>query len=92
MKKQYFQSGYIRKDIYQDSYEFLTADTIDEIFTCISRILCYSDCDDTFRIVDIFCHGKKVEYVGWQPDMHFEFRYVDNNELAWEGWFPNWEH
>lgn len=92
MAKQYFEFGFLRKDISQGLYEFIVCDTIDEMFTEISKTYCFADCDDTFRICKIFAWGREVEYVGWQPDMHYEYRVVENRELDWEGWFPQWEH
>lgn len=92
MARKTFEFGFIRQDINYNSFEFVVCDTIDEMFTAISKIYCFDDCDDTYRVCKIIAWGKEVEYVGWQPDMHYEFRFVENKELAWEGWFPNWEH
>lgn len=92
MSKQFFETGYIRKVTRQDLYEFVTCDNIDEMFCSISKIYCFDDCDDTYEIIDIFYNGFRVEYVGWQPEMHFEYRIVGTREVVWEGWFPNWEH
>ena len=92
MSKQMFRTGYIRKDTNQDLYEFIAHDNINEMFCAISKIYCFDDYDDTYEIVDIFVNGHRVEYVGWQPGMHFEYRFVDSGELAWEGWFEHWDH
>lgn len=92
MAKQIFVTGFTRKNTTQDMYEFVTFDTIDEMFTAISKIYCFDDCDSTYEVVNIFYHGHEVEYVGWQSGMHFEYRFKENNELAWEGWFERWEH
>lgn len=92
MSKQIFETGYIRKVTNQDLYEFIAHDNINEMFCEISKIYCFNDYDDTYEIVDIFVKGHRVKYVGWQPAMHFEYRLVDNRELAWEGWFEHWDH
>jgi hypothetical protein len=92
IRKQVFVTGYIRKVTAQGLYEFVTYDNIDAMFCDISKIYCFDDYDDTYEIVDIFVNGRRVEYVGWLPGLHFEYIFVDNRELAWEGWFDHWEH
>ena len=90
--KQTFDTGYIRKSTDQDLIEFVTFDNANDVFRSISNIYAFSDCYEQYQILDIFYEGRKVKYVGWQPDMHFEYRFTDNNELAWEGWFEHWDH
>lgn len=92
MSKQFFETGYIRKVTDQDLYEFVACDNIDEMFCSISKIYCFDDIDDTYQIIDIFCNGFRVEYVGWQPAMHYEYKIVGTDETVWEGWFEQWEH
>lgn len=92
MARQTFETGYLRYCFDDCSFDFVTHDTADEMFIEISKTYCFADCDGSAAVHGIFYHGKKVEYVGWRPDMHYEFRFVENHELAWEGWFPNWEH
>lgn len=90
--KQTFDTGYIRRDTNDNTFEFITFESTCDMFRSISKIICFDDLDDTYEVVDIFCEGRKVKYVGWQPAMHFEYRFTDNNELAWEGWFEHWDH
>ena len=92
MSKQCFETGYIRKVTNQDLYEFVACDSVDEMFCAISKIYCFDDIDNTYEVVAIFCKGFKVEYVGWQPAMHYEYKIVGTNTTVWEGWFENWEH
>jgi hypothetical protein len=92
MNRQIFETGYIRKVTNQDLYEFITHDNIDRMFCEISKIYCFDDIDDTYQVIDIFVNGHRVEYDGWLPAMHYVYRLVDNREIAWEGWFENWEH
>ena len=40
----------------------------------------------------IVYHGREVEYVGWQPNMVYEFVYKETSDVAWTGSFPNWCH
>lgn len=56
-----------------------------------SQYYAWSDCDDTYEIVEIMCDGEKIHYVGWQPDMLFEFR-GGYNEIVYSANFPQWDH
>ena len=63
-------------------------------------MLCYKaaqhyawrDCDDTYSIVEIVCGGRPLEYLGWQPDMLFEFRDKETREIVYSANFPQWDH
>ena len=58
----------------------------------VSSLICFSDCDDTFEVMTIIFNGREVEYVGWMPQMHYRYRYVDTGDVAWEQSFPQWDH
>lgn len=58
----------------------------------VSKVICFSDCDDTFWVVKIIFNGREVEYMGWMPQMRYCYRYVDTGDIAWSGVFENWEH
>ena len=92
MAKTKFDTGYVCYDTNDQTFEFITCETANEMFCSISKIICFDDLDDTFEVHEIFYNGKKVEYAGWQPGMHFEYRFTETNETAWEGWFEHWDH
>lgn len=56
-----------------------------------AKMICFSDCSDEI-VEDIVIQGYKVEYVGWQSDMLFEFRDQESGEIIWSESFPQWEH
>jgi hypothetical protein len=56
-----------------------------------SQYYAWSDCDDTYRIDEIRCDGKKILYVGWQPGMLFEFENEDG-DIVYSAEFPEWDH
>ena len=56
-----------------------------------SQYYAWHDCDDTYDIDEIMCDGTKIYYVGWQPDMLFEFVNEDN-ELVYSAEFMCWDH
>jgi hypothetical protein len=57
-----------------------------------SQFYAWSDCDDTYEIVEIMCDGKELDYVGWRPGMLFEFYEVDTGKTVYSAEFPEWDH
>ena len=58
----------------------------------VSKIICFSDCDDTFEVIKIVYQGREIEYAGWRPGMEMAYYYAESGDLAWSGCFPHWEH
>lgn len=56
-----------------------------------AKMICFSDCSDEI-VEDIVIQGYKVDYVGWQSGMLFEFRDRESSEIIWSERFPQWEH
>ena len=62
---------------------------VNEFFREVSHKIAFGDLDCTE--VDAIClNGRKVEYVGWQPNMLFT--YEINGMSIWEASFPEWDH
>jgi hypothetical protein len=57
-----------------------------------SQYYAWSDCDDTYEIVEIMCDGRELEYVGWQPGMLFEYRDVESGEIVASAEHWEWDH
>jgi hypothetical protein len=57
-----------------------------------SQIYAWSDCDDTYRIEEIMCDGHELGYLGWQPDMLFEFKDYTTGEIVYSAEVMCWEH
>lgn len=57
-----------------------------------SQYYAWSDCDDTYRIEEIMCDGRKLEYVGWQQGMLFEYRDVESGEIVASAEHWEWDH
>ena len=57
-----------------------------------SQFYAWSDCDDTYEIVEIMCDGRKLEYVGWQEGMLFEYRDVESGEIVASATHWEWDH
>ena len=56
-----------------------------------SQFYAWSDCDDTYRIDEIMCDGRELEYIGWQPGMLFEF-VDDDGTIVYSAKFMCWDH
>jgi hypothetical protein len=89
MEKQNFV---VIKDLYDGEVFCHSYEHKYEMMREVCNQICFSDCCDGFEILMIVFEGRPIKYVGWQPRMHYEFRYEDNNEIAYENWFPQWEH
>ena len=57
-----------------------------------SQFYAWSDCDDTYEIVEIMCDGRKLEYVGWQQGMLFEYKDVESGEIVASAEHREWDH
>lgn len=64
--------------------------TLNEFLTKISHIICFSDCSND-SILDIYYDGEKLEYVGWQSNMLFEYL-NKSGKTIWSNTFPQWNH
>lgn len=58
----------------------------------VSKIICFSDCDDMWDVIQIIYQGRQVEYTGWQPGMVMSYEYTETGDEAWSGCFPHWDH
>ena len=58
----------------------------------VSKVICFSDCDDTFEVVKIVYKGREVEYAGWQPGMVMDFKDKETGISTWGCCRPDWEH
>ena len=67
-------------------------DRKDKMMCDISRIICFSDCDDTYEVTKILYNGREVEYTGWQPGMVISYEFTATGDEAWSGCFPQWNY
>lgn len=58
----------------------------------VSKLICFSDCDDTWEVIKIVYHGREVEYAGWRPCMEMVYYYAESGDLAWKEFFPQFDH
>lgn len=65
-------------------------DETDRFFTSISRLYAFDDCSND-EITEIYWHGIRVEYAGWQSGMRFEYKDL-NGKTVWVGVFEHWDH
>ena len=67
-------------------------DDADVMMRDVSKVICFSDCDDTWDVIKIVYMGQEVEYTGWQPGMVMSYEYTETGDEAWSGCFPQWDH
>ena len=63
---------------------------INQWFTELAHTLAFSDCSDE-EVILIIYEGKEIHYVGWQPDMLYEFADETGN-IIWSNSFLQWDH
>ena len=80
-------NGYYTK-FFEDSA--VNNNVANEIFLYAARAICFDDCCDD-RVEAIYVGGRKVEYMGWQPGMLYEFC-DDRGRIVWSRRFPEWDH
>ena len=62
------------------------------LFYEASKFYAFSDLDNTYSINKIVFEGREVEYCGWDFGMHFVYKYKDTKEVAFENWYPQFDH
>lgn len=67
-------------------------DQADVMMRNVSKVICFSDCDDTFEVIKIVYKGREVEYTGWQPGMVMSYEYTATGDEAWSCCVPEWDH
>lgn len=80
------------KDNYDGQINVTTYGNSEQMFRDVSKLICFSDCDDCTEILQIVYNGREVKYGGWKQGMHYTFYTKDTNELVWEAWYPEWDH
>ena len=65
---------------------------VDALCYKAAQFYAWSDCDDTYEIVEIVCDGHELRYVGWQPDMLYEFKDLTDGRIVYSAEFPEWDH
>ena len=77
----------------EDGFYIVSPNDSNEInpwFAELAHTLAFSDCSDE-KVILIIYEGKEIHYVGWQPDMLYEFADEAGNTI-WSNSFPQWNH
>lgn len=91
----YDENTYIKlrdRETGEFEYRYFEQGDIGALCYKASQFYAWSDCDDTYEIVEIMCDGRKLEYVGWQPGMLFEYRDVESGEIVASAEHEEWDH
>ena len=57
-----------------------------------SQFYAWSDCDDTYSLVEIMCDGHELCYMGWRPCMEFKFKDLTTGKVVYDAFHEQWEH
>ena len=63
----------------------------DWLLATVAKHHAFSDCGG-YDVVEVVVDGRRVEYVGWQPGMLYEFADCETGEIVWSRHFPEWNH
>jgi len=63
----------------------------DWLLCAVAKHHAFNDCGG-YDVVEVVVDGRRVEYVGWQPGMLFEFVDCETDEIVWSASFPEWDH
>ena len=63
----------------------------DWLLATVAKHHAFSDCGG-YDVVEVVVDGRRVEYVGWQPGMLYEFADCETGEIVWSRHFPEWDH
>lgn len=63
----------------------------DWLLATVAKHYAFSDCGG-YDVIEVVVDGRRVEYVGWQPGMLYEFRDISTGEIVWSCHFPEWDH
>ena len=71
-------------------YTIIPSKGIDSWFTELAHTIAFSDCSGE-EVILIIYEGKEIPYIGWQPNMLYEFTDEAGN-IIWSNSFPQWDH
>ena len=83
---------FIERETGERTHSYFEKGDVGALCHTAAKFYAFNDLDDTYYIDSIWCDGKKLEYVGWQPGMLFEFREVDTGKIVYSAEFPEWDH
>lgn len=63
----------------------------DWLLCTVAKHHAFSDCGG-YDVLEVVVDGRRVEYVGWQPGMLYEFADCETGEIVWSASFPEWDH
>jgi hypothetical protein len=82
----------IERETGERTHKYFEKGDVGALCHTAAKFYAFDDLDDTYRIDSIWCDGKELEYMGWQPGMLFEFREVDTGEIVYSASFECWDH
>lgn len=79
------------KDMEMDETHLDYFETSGEMFFAAVKMKAFGDCYP-ISILEMDMDGRKVHYIGWEPDMEFIFKDNETGEVVYDGFFPEFDH
>jgi hypothetical protein len=73
-------------------YRYFEKGDVGSVCYKASQFYAWSDCDDTYSIVEIMRDGHELCYMGWRPCMQFKFKDMKTGKVVYDAEFPQWDH
>ena len=90
----YDENTYIKlrdRETGEVEYRYFEKGDVNALCYKAAQFYAWSDCDDTYEIIEIMCNGVELYYRGWQPCMLFEF-VSENGGIVYSAFHEQWEH
>jgi hypothetical protein len=73
-------------------YRYFEKGDVGSVCYKASQFYAWSDCDDTYSIVEIMCNGHELCYMGWRPCMEFKFKDLTTGKVVYDASHEQWDH
>jgi hypothetical protein len=73
-------------------YRYFEKGDVGSVCYKASQFYAWSDCDDTYSIVEIMCNGHELCYMGWRPCMEFKFKDMTTGKVVYDAFHEQWDH
>ena len=73
-------------------YRYFEKGDVGSVCYKASQFYAWSDCDDTYSIVEIMCNGHELCYMGWRPCMEFKFKDLTTGKVVYDAFHEQWDH
>lgn len=66
-------------------------DSFKQLMYHAAKEIAFADCSGVHDEV-ITANGRKIEYMGWEPNIRMRFRDVKTKKVVWDEYYDEWDH